>query len=176
MYLYYNATKVKTFLLWGGTEICVCSCIEWDAFPRHSPKRSLGAPRECSRLSEPACSRHAWLLSPSWLTPALGAVCPGAHLSMPPHHCQCRWEVTRSLASFLHIWKKKQVPGTQVEPSDCLPASGVSSGPIFLLGNWNCFLWRYWWRHGTNSFLWLCHRSRETRWGLDQSSGDLSFP
>lgn len=67
--------------------------------PHCSPKRSPGAPHECSRLSEPACSHRTLLLSPSWLTPALGAVCPGAHLSMPPRHFPFRWEITLSLVS-----------------------------------------------------------------------------
>lgn len=121
------------------------------------------------------------------------STCPSLHVLLAPHFChlpsrpQCGGRSAQghiylrhlttarsgeksqdplSSASVLQIWEKEEVQGPMLSP-DCLPTPGVSSGPVFLLGNWNCFLWRYRWWYWTNSFLWLCYRSREKRWGMD---------
>lgn len=90
-------------------------------FPQCSPKRLRGAPHEYFHLSEPACSHRTSLPSPSLLTPALGAVCPGAHLSMPPHHCPFRWEITWHTVFCLFPSNVRERGSSRAhsEPSDC---------------------------------------------------------
>lgn len=128
-------------------------------------------PREitwsASRVFPPvrACMFSSHLSSVTFLAdPSAGGGLPrGTFIyATSPLPVQVRKQDILAFASFFQIWEKKQV-----QLSDCLPTSGVSSGPIFLLGNRNCFLWRYWWRHWANSVLWVCYRSREARWGLD---------
>lgn len=152
------------FLLWESERICICNSIKWEFFPNAAQRDNL------ERLkSVPTCSSLHVLIAPyirhlpGW-PQRWGRSAPG-HLYLRHLTTASSGEKSYDIlafASFFQIWEKKQV-----QLSDCLPTSGVSSGPIFLLGNRNCFLWRYWWRHWTHSFLWLCYRSRETRWGLD---------
>lgn len=145
--------------------------------PNCSPKRLPGALLECSLQFVPACSHLTLPLSPSWLTPALEEVFPGARSSMPPPPCQFRWEGACQPASS-HTSDWKETAGAR--PGHLFPlmsiSAAVSSGPIFLLGNWDCFLWRHRRWHWANRLIWLCYRSWEAWWGMDQSSRHLPLP
>lgn len=148
---------------------CVHNAIEWECFSPMQPKEITWSP---SRVFPPvrACMFSSHLTSVTFLAdPSAGGRSAQGHIYLRHLTTARSGEKSQdplSSASVLQIWEKEEVQGPMLSP-DCLPTPGVSSGPVFLLGNWNCFLWRYRWWYWTNSFLWLCYRSREKRWGMD---------
>ena len=50
----------------------------------------------------------------------------------------------------------------------------VPTGPIFLLGDRNCLLWRLWGGQWPDCVLWFCHRGGEERRSMDQPCRHLS--
>lgn len=132
-----------------------------------------------SLSSVPSCPSLHVLLSPDFSHLPGWPQCWGR--SAPGHFHLCHLTPASSgeiahdaLLAFPSRVPKKAEYRAQVEPH--LSPSDVAAGPILLLGNWDRLLWRYWWWHWTNSFLRLCHGSREARWSLDKSGGHVPFP
>lgn len=161
------------FFLWENKEICLLC---WVKFFLLQPKEITWSP---SRVFPPvrACMFSSHLTSVTFLAdPSAGGGLPRGtfiYATSPlPVQVRGSWQ----LFLYFKLVRRGRWYALSIVAFWVSPSSGVSSGPVFLLGDWDCFLWRYWWWHWTNRLIWLCYRSWEAWWGMDQSSRHLPFP